>query len=108
MGLLINGIIKECDSVEEYDKSIADKQEQIKILRESRRRLIKEQWEIIEIQFHEKDHWEDQRLTVEYRDLNKNPTQRYSLNTHQLHNFKISYKDIRTITYIKKGEIPPL
>ena len=71
MGLLVNKTIKKYNSVEEYDEAIDDKQEQVRMLQKSRRKLIKEQWEVIEIQFHEKDHWEDQRLTVEYRNPNK-------------------------------------
>ena len=63
MGLLIN------KTVEEYDESIKNKQEQLKVLQESRKKLIKEQWTITEIRFYEKDYRDDQRLTVKYKDL---------------------------------------
>ena len=65
MGLLTN------KTIEEYDESIKNKQEQLEALQELRKRLIKEQWTIIEIQFYEKDYRDDQRLTVKYKDLNK-------------------------------------
>ena len=70
MGLLINKTI-EYKTIEEYDESINNKQEQLEALQESRERFIKEQWTIIEIQFYEKDYRDDQRLTVKYKDLNK-------------------------------------
>ena len=58
-------------TIEEYDELINNIQEQLETLQESRKRLIKEQWTIIEIQFHKKDYRDDQRLTVTYKDLKK-------------------------------------
>ena len=65
MGLLIN------KTIEEYDRSIKDKQEQLEALQESRKRLIKEQWTIVEIWFYKRDYRGDQQLTVKYKDLKK-------------------------------------
>ena len=59
-------------TVKKYDELINDTQEQLEMLQELRKKLIKEQWTIIRITFHKKYyHDKDYELTVEYKDLNK-------------------------------------
>ena len=68
MGQLMN----EIKTVKKYDELINDTQEQLEMLQELRKKLIKEQWTIIRITFHKKYyHDKDYELTVEYKDLNK-------------------------------------
>ena len=64
--------MKKKKTVKEYDELINDTQEQLEILQELRKRLIKEQWTIIKITFHKKYYGDkDYQLTVEYKDPNK-------------------------------------